>query len=144
MKCERCTRNFLITKAIRSQLKNGKVETWCRGCGYPITITKEMIEKDEKEREERKNICTCCGKPKENDGYQTCAECREYYRVKYNQQVEENRDSLVEIKERYSKKRVKPKESVDDIARKARSHGLSYGKYLEARARGMYLSEIDE
>ena len=144
MKCERCTRNILITKAIRSQLKNGKVETWCRGCGYPITITKEMIEKDEKEREERKTICTCCGKPKENDGYQTCTECREYYRVKYNQQVEENRESLREIIAWSSKKVKKPKESVDDIARKARSHGLSYGKYLEARARGMYLSEIDE
>lgn len=144
MKCERCNRNFLITKAIRSQLKNGKVETWCRGCGYPITITKEMIEKDEKEREERKTICTVCRKPKENDGYQTCPECREYCRKKYNRETEENRESLREIIGWSSKKVKKPKETVDDIARKARSHGLSYGKYLEARARGEYLSEVDE
>lgn len=140
MKCERCTRTFLVTKAIRGQLKNGNVHTWCRGCGYPMTITPEMVKKDDEERVANSTKCTSCGREKEADGYLTCPRCRDFNK-KY-QNTSECRDSLREIVGWSSKK--KPKESVDDIARKARSHGLSYGKYLEARARGEYLSEVDE
>ena len=48
------------------------------------------------------------------------------------------------LTEQKQKEKKKPKETVDDIARKAHKHNLSYGKYLAARARGEYLSEVED
>jgi len=46
-----------------------------------------------------------------------------------------------EEKEKRDKPPVKRKETLDEICIKAKKHNLSYGKYLEARARGKYLDE---
>ena len=75
--------------------------------------------------------CAKCGKPLGTLSIRFCDRCaQEYYGCNKRPKVE--------------RKHKKPVETVDDIAKKARSHGLTYGKYLEARNRGEYLDEIPE
>ena len=46
--------------------------------------------------------------------------------------------------EKKAKEKAKPKETVDDIACKARKMGLTYGKYLAMRQTGQIKEEEDE
>lgn len=136
----------MLTSAIRGRLKHGDTETTCNVCGERITIPKEELKRAVEERRERlisERICTRCGSNPAAEGHNLCDRCLEYsLSVERQKKYESEKDEIKKIVGWSTKK--KPKESVDDIARKARSHGLSYGKYLEARARGEYLSEVDE
>ena len=139
MICPKCRRRMVITSAIRSRLAHGDTEHKCRYCGNIIKITQEDLRKSDlsyiaRKREER--LCTRCGQVPVKDGYATCEACRK--------KDHERKQKLKEIVGWTSEPKKKQGETLDDIARKARSHGLSYGKYLAARARGMYLSEVDE
>ena len=138
MICPKCHRRMIVTTAIRSRLSHGDTEHTCRYCGHIITITQEDLRKSDmsyRERRKERRVCTICGINPIKEGYASCPECRE-----------KNRERMALAREAAAQKPAKKKqgETLDDIARKARSHGLSYGKYLEARARGEYLSEVDE
>lgn len=92
---------------------------------------------EERERRE-KGLCLICGKPLDGASIRWCKSCGSYYNTRVKSPMNEAEEE----------KKLKPKkkqgETLDDIARKAHKHNLSYGKYLEARARGMYLSEVEE
>lgn len=92
---------------------------------------------EERERRE-KGLCLICGKPLDGASIRWCKKCGAYYHGRVKSPMNEREE------ERQQAPKKKHGETLDDIARKAHKHGLSYGKYLEARARGMYLSEVDE
>jgi hypothetical protein len=79
-----------------------------------------------------RKYCCSCGNLLGKRSKKYCDDCYELF-------LDKNRSPYKPIIPK-----PKPKESVDDIARKARKHGLSYGKYLEERGRGKYLDEVDE
>lgn len=92
---------------------------------------------EERERRER-GLCLICGKPLDGASIRWCKKCGSYYNTRVKSPTNEREE------ERQQAPKKKHGETLDDIARKAHKHGLSYGKYLEARARGMYLSEVEE
>ena len=75
-------------------------------------------------------LCSNCGKEEAEYGFTRCWHCIQVHR-EYNELM--RRQQAVE-KERSERK--KPKETVDDIACKARKMGLTYGKYLAMRQTG--------
>ena len=92
---------------------------------------------DEEQKRRDRGLCLLCGEPLDGTSIRWCERCKDLYGYRSKSPTNEMEDI----------KRSKPKkkgETLDDIARKAKKHNLSYGKYLEARARGMYLSEVDE
>ena len=138
MICPKCHRRMIVTLAIRSRLAHGDTTHECNYCHNIITITQEDLRKSDlsyRARRKERNVCTICGVAPVKDGYTTCEECRA-----------KNRERVARSRELAAQKPTEKKkgETLDDIARKAHKHGLSYGKYLEARARGEYLSEVDE
>lgn len=82
--------------------------------------------------------CVECGWRVAEFGSTLCWHCLSIHHEE--EEVKKRKEAIA--KEKSS--RNKPKETLDDIARKAHKHNLSYGKYLAARARGEYLSEVDE
>lgn len=78
---------------------------------------------------EEKN-CGKCKIRKAEPGLQMCWHC---LTVEHEKQEKRKRIKAIEEEK---KQRRQPEESLDDIARKAREAGMSYGKYLAARAAG--------
>lgn len=81
-------------------------------------------------------ICHRCKKRTAQDGFVICQICREKNRM-YIQRCRQRAKGLIFWEPQ------RPPESVESIIMKAKAHGLSYGKYLEARARGEYQEEED-
>ena len=80
-------------------------------------------------------LCSKCGIGEAEYGYTKCWHCLQVRR-EHNELL--RRQQAVE-KEKAERK--KPKETIDDIACKARKLGMSYGKYLAARSEGRIKDE---
>lgn len=89
------------------------------------------------EKRKEQGICIRCGARFAEDGRLTCGVCAEKDRQRHRESYAQSYKSMRDAK----KQTGKPEETIDDICRKARKHNMSYGKYLAARARGMYLDE---
>ena len=74
--------------------------------------------------------CIECGWRDAEPGYARCWTCLQ--RQRYCKEIEMRKREVE--KERAARK--KPKETVDDIACKARKLGMTYGKYLAMRQTG--------
>ena len=83
-------------------------------------------------------ICSKCGWREAEPGFSKCWTCLQNQR--------ENREIAIrkEAIEKERAERKKPKETVDDIACKARKMGLTYGKYLSMREMGQIKEDEDE
>ncbi|MBR5421025.1 MAG: hypothetical protein IK115_07770 [Lachnospiraceae bacterium] len=75
-------------------------------------------------------MCNCCKSKPAEPGMSTCWDC--YVSTKEAHKARKRREAVKTEKNM----RSQPEESIDDIARKAREAGMSYGKYLIARAAG--------
>ena len=122
MICPYCGRFKQISLAMRTRLKEkGKARTHCPGCGSLY----EVVEDDE-----NSNICPYCGKNEIEEGLKVCWEC--YSRHRQNQEIMNRRRAV----EKEREERGKPEEGLDEVAIKAKEHGMSYGKYLSERYAG--------
>ena len=151
MKCPYCRRRILLTAAIRSQIKHGNVIRWCPDCLKKVTVTEKEVTEEERlmkltryQRRVEEGLCIGCGVYTPAEGRRKCQICldkdaarkraQKAWEKEYPERIEEKKQTVSLLP------RNKPK-TLDDICRKAKKHNLSYGKYLAARARGMYLDE---
>lgn len=90
------------------------------------------------EKRKAEGICIRCGARFAEDGRRTCGICAEKDRQRQRERYAQSYKSVSNGKKGQTGKSA---ETIDDICRMARKHNLSYGKYLEKRAQGMYLDE---
>lgn len=79
---------------------------------------------------EEERLCTNCKIRKAEPHAKMCWEC---LKAAHDKKEKQKRMKALEEERR---RRQQPEESLDEIARKAREAGMSYGKYLAARAAG--------
>ena len=127
MVCTFCGKVMQSSSNVRSRVKmKGGAKARCIWCGKMFAVSKEDIE-----NEEDIGICKLCGKNPIMEGHKACVACVLKSRV--NNEKQKRKEALKQEREARG---GKDKESIDDIAVKARAHGVTYGKYLAARYAG--------
>ena len=128
MVCKYCGEVMQSSTNARNRIRaHGTARVRCVRCRMMYEITQEDID-----NEEDIGICKLCGKERIADGHKTCIAC--YLKSRKNNERQKQMAAIQ--REKNARKGKEAEESIDDIAIKARKHGMSYGKYLAARYAG--------